>query len=226
MEDKFFSTYSCMKSLETSVNKGPSSPPAASNQAPATSHSASPNPWTSIRDLLSQAGGDPGMIYPHKHIEGSQWDKLTFREFILGLCRVSIYLEELNVPTVLHNRHVELVLEMASSNVYTTEAFLRYEHYMTTLDGKLQDWVPSHSHAQNLYFNRVYSFEQVQAKKKAGAGSRTVNSPPNAWWIENWPMGICYCFNWRSCNCAKCSNRHECVEFGGTIKPLCARNNL
>lgn len=34
------------------------------------------------------------------------------------------------------------------------------------------------------------------------------------WWADNWPNGVCYCYNWRVCNRARCNNRHECAECG------------
>lgn len=224
-ENRLFSLYHQYKSLETSMtdkdgrtgDTGGHAKPGTPRTTPpgASSH---PSPWSSIHDLIELSGGELGKLYPHNHVENSHWDKLSFREFILGLCRVTIYLDELNVPSLLHKRHVEFILEMAASNVYTTEAFLRYDHYVSTLvvEGKLHDWVPSHSHAQNLYFNRVYSFEHVHAaRKKSGYSYKSSTSPPKTWWLENWPAGICYCYNWRSCNRIKCNNRHECVECGG-----------
>lgn len=142
---------------------------------------------------------------------------------MLGLCQVSIYLEELNVPSAMFKRHMEFILEMATSNIYTTEAFIRYDRYVTSLvqEGKLQDWLPSHSHAQNLYFTRVYTFEHVNLRTKGQSGSRSYSSPSKNWWVENWPSSVCYCYNWR----VKCNHKHECSECWSDHKALvCPKN--
>lgn len=223
-EDKLFNLFSRYKALERSASMDKTSVKGGGqNQADAgASQQQSPHQWASISDMVSQAGGDLGKMHPSAHVEGVPWDKMSFRDFMLGMCRVSIYMEELHIPTTMYKRHMESILEMASSNIYTTEAFLRYDRYVTLLvqEGKLQDWLPSHSHSQNLYFTRVYTFEHVNSRRKSYASGKSYNSPSKNWWNENWPSSICYCYNWRVCNRVKCNHKHECSECGLDHKAL------
>lgn len=138
-EDKVFALYTQVKALEDSQNTGGNvsqyGGPGAVGSSP-----GSPQ-WASIRDMVQQQDGDLGKLHPSAHIEDSAWDKLAIREFVLGLCRVSIYLEELRIPSLMHKRHVEYMMLMSASNCYTTEAFLRYDRFVTNqvMEGKLQD---------------------------------------------------------------------------------------
>lgn len=121
--------------------------------------SSSPDVNLSIRDSVLQANGDCSKLYAHNHVPGTLWNKMSFRDLMLGFWRVSLYVEELGISMYMYKKHVEYIAEIATANCYTTEAFLRYEFYVTTqvIEGKVFDWSPSDSHAQNFYFNRIYS---------------------------------------------------------------------
>lgn len=66
-----------------------------------------------------------------------------------------IYLEDLQIPTTMYKRHMEFVLEMATSNIYTTEAFLRYDRYVTML---VQEGLASEpfSCSKSVFYKSVY----------------------------------------------------------------------
>lgn len=216
-EQKVFELFARMTSMEESQDNNQASQNGGhTGQSKHTGGQSPGSQWASVRDMVLQSDGDLSKLYPSAHIEGANWDCMTFRDFTLGLWRVSIYLEELNVPSLMHKRHAEFMMQMASANCYTTEAFLRYDRHVSTvvIEGKLQDWLPSHNHAQNLYFSRVYTYELVNARKKS-VGGKSGQVYSKAWWSDNWPNGVCYCYNWRMCNRSRCNNCHECVECGG-----------
>ena len=94
----------------------------------------------------------------------------------------------------------------AAQQVFTTEALVSYERAVTTkvLRGSIPDWMASDAESVSLYLGVEGTF----ALRNVMANPRIPRSSKSSW--DDWPDTVCWLYNYRQCESAKCRRRHVC----------------
>ena len=132
--------------------------------------------------------------------------RLTYRELNYGCIGVLNLLIESGMPFAGYLSHVRFIAAKAAQQVFTTEALVSYERAVTTkvLRGSIPDWMASDAESVSLYLGVEGTF----ALRNAMANPRIPRSSKSSW--DDWPDTVCWLYNYRQCESAKCRRRHVC----------------